>query len=181
MKETPNRIIVVGTTGSGKSTLARALAAKINAPYVQLDALYWKANWTGSSNEEFFQKIKSTTHQEQWVVDGNFKRSWHIHWPKAEMVIWLDLPFWLTCYQNVSRSIQRAIKRNELWEETGNRESFLRMFTKDSIVLWLFKTYRSNVQRYEKIMVDPKYAHLKIIRLKSRRAMRDFLRQLPIN
>ena len=39
------RINVVGTAGSGKSTFAKSIAKKFNAPYVQLDEIFWKPNW----------------------------------------------------------------------------------------------------------------------------------------
>ena len=35
--ETIKRINVVGTSGSGKSTVSRALAEKLNLPYVEQD------------------------------------------------------------------------------------------------------------------------------------------------
>ena len=34
-----SRVVVLGCSGSGKSTLAHALAQKLDAPWVQLDAL----------------------------------------------------------------------------------------------------------------------------------------------
>ena len=40
------RINVVGTSCSGKSTLARALAERLNAPYIELDAIFWDRDWT---------------------------------------------------------------------------------------------------------------------------------------
>jgi shikimate kinase len=35
-----SRISIVGTTGSGKSTLAMKAAAKLNCPFVELDAFF---------------------------------------------------------------------------------------------------------------------------------------------
>jgi len=37
------RIAVVGTSGSGKTTLARRLAAGLDLPFVELDAINWQA------------------------------------------------------------------------------------------------------------------------------------------
>ena len=54
-----SKILIVGTGGSGKSTLARALSKKIQIPDIELDALFWKENWTKSEPEEFRQKIKN--------------------------------------------------------------------------------------------------------------------------
>jgi len=40
-----NRISVIGTSGSGKTTFANKLAGILRIPHVELDALYWEANW----------------------------------------------------------------------------------------------------------------------------------------
>lgn len=47
------KINVVGTSGSGKSTLAHRLAQQLNLPYIQMDQLYWRANWQGTPDEDF--------------------------------------------------------------------------------------------------------------------------------
>lgn len=49
------------------------------------------------------------------------------------------------------------------------------MFSSDSILWWLIKTYHKVQERYEKAMVDPNLSHLNFIRLKSRKEVRDFL------
>lgn len=172
------KIIVIGTTGSGKSTLAKKISKKLNYPYIQLDKLYWKADWVGSSDEEFFQKIEAATSQKSWVLDGNYTRSSHLTWTKADTVIWIDLPFWQTLYQNISRSIKRAIIKEELWEGTGNRESFSRLFSRDSFVGWLFQTYRPNKIRNEAKLKSEEYKHIKFYRLKSRYEIMSFIENL---
>ena len=52
------RINVVGTSGSGKSTFSKNIARKLNAPYIQLDELFWNPNWKESSDEDFFPKVE---------------------------------------------------------------------------------------------------------------------------
>lgn len=176
-----NKIIVVGSSGSGKSTFSKQLSAKLQIPYIEMDYLFWKPQWTEPGDEEFFEKILASIDRPKWVLDGNYGRSHHLTWKDADTVIWLDLPFWLTLYQNVSRSVKRAIIRKELWKGTGNKESFLKMFSKDSIVLWLIKTYDRNVKRYEERMKDPKYSHIRFIRLRSRREVKRFLAEDLVN
>lgn len=173
-----NRVIVVGTTGSGKSTTAKALAEILGVQYIQLDKLFWKSNWQESSDDEFFEKIEEAVSCDRWVLDGNYGRTSHLTWKDADTVVWIDFPFALTLYQNISRSIYRAISRTEIWEGTGNKESFRGMFSRDSIVRWLFKTYDSNVKRYQERMEDPQFSHINFVRLKSRREVRDFLESL---
>lgn len=50
------RIMVIGSPGAGKSTFTRKLQPKINLPIVYLDRLFWKADKTTASPEEFTQK-----------------------------------------------------------------------------------------------------------------------------
>lgn len=55
-----SKILVVGTSGSGKSTLAKSLAKKLQINDIELDALFWKENWTQSDQDEFRTKISSS-------------------------------------------------------------------------------------------------------------------------
>lgn len=171
------KIIIIGSTGSGKSTLAKALSKKLGYPYVQLDLLFWKADWQNCDDDEFFEKIKSATNCDAWIVDGNYTRSNHLTWPYADTVVWIDLPFYQTLYQNITRSIKRAITNEELWPNSNNRESFSRMFSSDSIVLWLLKTYKKNVEKYEAYMNDEKFKHIKFYRLRSRGEIDRFINE----
>ena len=52
------KINIIGTSGSGKSTFSKQIAQKLNIPHIELDALFWKENWTPSSDQEFFTKIE---------------------------------------------------------------------------------------------------------------------------
>ncbi len=170
-----NRIIVVGTTGSGKSTLAKKISRELNYKYIQLDALFWKPNWTQPSNEEFLEKLQIEISSDCWIIDGNYGQTHPLTWAKADCVIWIDLPLWKTLYHNIIRSVKRSIRREELWQGTGNRESFKRMFSKDSIILWLLKTYKSNIKLYESRMKDAAYSHIKFVRLKSRKEIKNWV------
>lgn len=169
------KVIVIGTTGSGKSTFAIQLANKLKCHYIQLDLLFWKPNWEWSSDEDFFQKIRNEIDRDCWILDGNYTRTQSITWTVADTVIWIDLPFWQTFYQCFTRSFKRALSQEELWPNTGNRESFKRMLSKDSILLWLFKTYDIHKQKYENKFNDPLYSHITFHRLKSRKEVNQFL------
>ena len=52
------RINVVGNSGVGKSTFARQLADIKGIPYVQMDQLFWNADWQESTDEAFFSKLQ---------------------------------------------------------------------------------------------------------------------------
>ena len=128
------RFNIVGSSGSGKSTFASQLASLLDLKYIEIDAVYWKPNWTESSDEEFFSKLKKALSSESWVADGNYSRSIPVKWEYVQAVIWLDLPYWQIIYQVIKRTLRRSIKKEVLW--AGNRESLWKVFfSKDSIIL----------------------------------------------
>lgn len=51
------RVSVIGNSGSGKSSVARALAARLAAVHIELDAIFHQAGWTELPVEEFQQRV----------------------------------------------------------------------------------------------------------------------------
>jgi adenylate kinase family enzyme len=175
----PARVNVIGTSGTGKSTFARKLSEYLGYPHIEMDKIFWGPNWHWPSDDVFFGNLRQALSQDQWVLDGNYTRTIPIKWERIEMVIWLDYSFPLTLFQAVKRALKRSITQEELWEGTGNRESFRKsFFSKDSIILWTIKTHRSVRLKYESYMQDPKYSHIKFIRLKNHREAESFLKQM---
>ena len=39
------RIVVVGTSGAGNTILARRIAAQLQLPHIELDAINWQSEW----------------------------------------------------------------------------------------------------------------------------------------
>ncbi|MFK8138784.1 MAG: AAA family ATPase [Bdellovibrionales bacterium] len=173
-----NKIIVIGTTGSGKTTLAKEISTKLKLPHIQLDSLFWKPNWEEASDQEFFSKIRDAIRSDQWVVDGNYSRTQSITLSEADTVVWIDLPFWQTFYQLIFRTLGRIRSKQELWENTGNKESLKMMFSRDSILLWFFKTYHRNRKKYLKMMSDSSNGEIRFIHLKSNSEKKEFLQNI---
>jgi len=168
------RINVVGTSGSGKSTFARRIADKLNVPYVEIDALYWKPNWTTSPDEEFFPRLEAALCSDHWVLDGNYDRTRSIKWKRVQTVIYLDLPFYIVLYRIIRRSVVRGLKREELW--AGNRESVWKhFFTRDSMILWTISSFHQIRERYTKAFALPENSHIRFVRLRSRKETEDFI------
>ncbi|MDQ7990521.1 MAG: AAA family ATPase [Candidatus Dactylopiibacterium sp.] len=159
-------INVVGTSGSGKSTLARRLAAALGARHVELDALFWRPGWQASPDPEFLARIEAALAQGPWVLDGNYTRTIPVKWREARTVIWLDYGFGLTLWRAARRALARSWSRSELWPGSGNRESFRKLFSRDSILLWTLRSHAPTRRRLEALQRDPRYAHLRFIRLR---------------
>ena len=168
------RINVVGTSGSGKSTFARRIADRLNVPYVEIDALFWKPNWTKSTDDEFFPKLEEAVSSDDWVLDGNYDRTRPIKWEHVQTVIYLDLPFIVVLYRIIRRSIVRGIRREELW--AGNRESVWKhLFTRDSMILWTMSSFYRIRKRYAKAFAMPENSHIRFVRLRSRKETENYI------
>lgn len=68
------RIVVVGPTCSGKSTLAATLAKRLDVPFVELDALFWRPGWEESDDATFSAKMAEATAGDGWAVAGGYRR-----------------------------------------------------------------------------------------------------------
>lgn len=160
-----SHILVVGTSGSGKSTLARELALKLQIDDIELDALFWKENWTQSSKDEFREKVKNSIDKSSgWIMHGNYSSIRDLSWGKAETVIWLDYSLPLIMWRVIKRSLLRIIKKELLWAD--NKESLKKtFFSKESIILWAWQTYPLRKKQYTELTSDPYYKHVQILRL----------------
>jgi len=156
------RVAVVGTSGSGKTTLAHMLARHLGVPHVELDALYWKPNWTAIPREVLRERVSHALEGDAWVVDGNYPSVRDIVWERADTIVWLDYPLHLIMGRILLRTVRRIISREPLWNE--NRESLRALFSKNSILLWALQTYGHHRATYPSELV--RYPHLQSYRLR---------------
>ncbi len=169
------RANVVGVSGSGKSTFSKKLSEKLSLPYIEMDQLFWGPDWYLPADEEFFARLEEQLYKDAWVLDGNYSRTLTLKWQRADTVIWIDYSFTRTLYQSISRALRRAMTQQELWPDTDNRETFKKLFSKDSIVLWMLRNYKSSRVKYRTLMQDEKYSHIKFVHIKSPKKMNIYL------
>lgn len=169
------RINIIGTSGSGKTTFGRELAKVLQIAFIELDAIYWGPDWSEPDDSELFSKLSSALAGENWVLDGNYSRTLNIKWERVEAVIWLDYTFPRTIAQAVKRALSRIITREELWPGTGNRESLLKLFSKDSIVLWTIQTYFRRKKKIREYLTSDQYQHIIFHRIRSPKQASNFL------
>lgn len=110
-----DRILVLGCSGSGKSTLAAALGPRLGLPYVLTDEIYWTPDWEPTPAAEVRRWVDEATAAPRWVMDGNFDAERDLVWPRAELAVWLDLPFALTLSRVASRNFGWWLTRRAIW------------------------------------------------------------------
>lgn len=172
-----NRIVVVGTTGAGKSTFAGKLAEIINGKHYELDRLFWMPDWEQRSKEEYAATLSELVKAEYWVADGNSSSHRKMLWGCADTVIWLDYPFFLNFFRLLGRTIQRAWTKEEVFD--GCSESIkTQFFSRNSLMLWFFKSYGRRKRTYQTIFEENQYPHLKILVFEHPREAKFFLESL---
>lgn len=159
--ESPQRIVIIGTTGSGKSTLAKRLASVLDLAHCELDALHWAPNWIEVSDDVFKARVASIVEQERWIVDGNYARVSELVWPRADCIVWLDYSLPVILSRLIRRTLRRVFAREPCCN--GNYESLLRSFSSDSVVLWGLRTYRRHRREYPRRLAAHKASGTAIV------------------
>lgn len=162
------RVSVVGTSGAGKTTFARDLAGRMGVPCVELDAIFHQPDWTQLPDDEFRDRVRTATAADGWVCDGNYDIVRPIVLGRATDVVWLDLPRWVVMAQVITRSVRRAISREELWN--GNRERWREWVRAEHPIRWAWSTHGRRRADYERRFAEPEYAHLRVHRCRTRRS-----------
>ena len=84
------KIVILGCPGSGKSTLARRLHERTGLLVHHLDNLWWKADRTHISRDEFDRELQRLIHGNEWIIDGDYSRTYEMRIAACDTVILLD-------------------------------------------------------------------------------------------
>ncbi|MBR2699655.1 MAG: adenylate kinase [Clostridia bacterium] len=111
------RALVIGCPGSGKSTFARRLREITGLPLYYLDRLYWNADRTVVSQDEFDRRLHAALRQDEWIIDGNYARTLEARLARCDTVFFLDYPAEVCLIGIADR---RGIPREDMpWVETA--------------------------------------------------------------
>jgi len=147
------RILVYGVTGSGKTTMARQLSEVTGLPWHAVDDLTWEPGWVEVPFEEQKRRIQDIVDQEEWILDGAYAKWIEIPLARVQLVVALDYSRGFSFRRLLGRSVMRALDGAPICN--GNRETFRAMFSRDSILLWHMKSYKSKHRRIAAWEADP--------------------------
>lgn len=142
---TARRILIYGVTGSGKTTLARQLSEATGIPWHSVDDLTFEPGWRQVPDEIQRQRIVSIVQGDEWILDTAYGKWIDVPLSRVELVLGLDYPRLFSFSRLLKRAIRRAIDKQPVCN--GNVESWRNMFSRDSILLWHFKSFRRKQER----------------------------------
>ena len=128
------KVIVIGCPGSGKTTFALKLAEITGIPLYHLDAIWHKPDKTHIPREEFDGRIKEIFKTDEWIIDGNYKRTIEMRIKECDTVFLFELPVEV-CIKGATQRIGK--KRYDMpWIETeldSEFRQFIEDFPKDTL------------------------------------------------
>lgn len=149
----------MGCSGSGKTTLARRLATMSGSPHVELDALYWGSGWQPRPPADFLRDTDAATAGARWVIDGNYRQTRDIVWPRATAIVWLNFGFPTVFGRALRRTLRRVATRESLF--AGNRETLARTFaSRESLLWWVLTSYRRRRREFGALRASGAYPDL---------------------
>ena len=105
-QEKIRRIHTIGASGTGKTTLACALTRKFDLPIYHLDELRKeRSNEAGDLLELLSADVYSVATSNAWITEGVYLRWTDELLHRADLIIWLDIPWYLATWQQLVRFV----------------------------------------------------------------------------
>lgn len=122
-----HRVYIIGGPGSGKTTLSHRVAAMIPAPLYELDNIGYE-NGAGAqrSLSVKLQDIHAIAESDAWIVEGIFLWWTERLAERAEVIVWLDVPWRLALWRIISRHVKASVAGTNKHGGLGNLRFFLR-------------------------------------------------------
>ena len=107
------RLYIVGSVASGKTTLAKKLSQKLNIPYYELDKIVHQKTDNGRykrTPEEQVEVIKGIDCcTSGWIIEGTYRKSCHLLFELADVILFIDTPLWKRKYRIFSRFLKQQL------------------------------------------------------------------------
>jgi adenylate kinase family enzyme len=140
-------------TGSGKTTLAQQLAEQTGLPWHSVDDLTWEPGWVSVPPDEQRRRIVAICAGERWILDTAYSSWLDVVLDRVELVVALDYPRWRSLTRLLRRTLLRNLDHRPICN--GNTESFRQTFSRNSIIVWHFKSFARKRSRMRAWAADP--------------------------
>lgn len=147
------RILCIGCTGSGKSTLALGLGERLGLPVTLMDELMWDPGWQQKPAATADPLVHARLAEPSWVLDTAYGPHRPAAVERAEVVVALDYPRWVSLGRLLRRTVRRVATRERVCN--GNVETLRQVLSRDSIIVWHFRTWRDKRDQIRRLHADP--------------------------
>jgi adenylate kinase family enzyme len=165
------RYLIYGVAGAGKTSLARGLASRTGIVWHDVDALVWQPGWVQVPVPEQRRVVERMCATDAWILDYAHRAWIDVPLARADVLVALDYPRWLSLWRVARRAVARAIDQQPICG--GNVETWRQLLSRDSIVVWHFKTFgrtRTRIRAWADTSPGPE-----VVRLTSPRQTRHWL------
>lgn len=153
-------------SGAGKTTLARRVASVIGAPHTEIDALFHGPGWV--PRPQFLDDVRAFVAQDAWTTEWQYSEARPILAARADLLVWLDLPFaTVTLPRLLLRTVGRRVRREELWNGNVEPPLWTVLTDREHVVRWAVHT-RGKL-RVRVPQLEEQAPHLVVVRLRSPR------------
>ena len=164
------RVLVSGISGAGKTTLARRVAAALDLPYTELDALHHGAGWV--KRPEFEDDAAALAAADRWITEDQYQSFiGDLLWDRADTVLWLDLPRRVVMWRVTTRTVGRMLLRTKLYN--GNRERVRNLASSGHPIRWAWSQHADRRARTEAKAAE--HPGVRVVRLRTAREAQAFL------
>ena len=162
--------IISSASGNGKTTLGRELAARLEVPFVELDALVHGPDWVETPDDDLRAQVEPIVESDAWVIDGAYRgKLGDLVLDAADVVVWLDLPLRVWLPRLIRRTARRIRRREELWN--GNRETLVNViWGRESLLVFAVRSHFRRRREYPDAL-----ARWRVVRLRTPAEVERFL------
>jgi adenylate kinase family enzyme len=151
------QIVIYGATGAGKTTLARRLGELLGLGVIELDAIRHDGAFDATPWDEMRRRMEEAiaSHPGGWVCEGNYSRVRDVALARADTLITLDLPWRISFWRLLKRTVGRAWTGEPLYAPHGPRETWRQSFlTRQSILLWSITNHQARKRKTAQAIAD---------------------------
>ncbi|WP_428961215.1 P-loop NTPase family protein [Micromonospora fluostatini] len=149
----PSRILVDGVYGAGKSTLAERLADRLGLPWYPVDDQLWEPGWVEVPVPVQRERMSEVCRRDRWILDGAYHGWRDVVLARADLVVGLDYPRWLSYGRLLRRTLRRLLTGEVICN--GNRETLGSVLSRESILVWHVTAFGRARRRMRAWQADP--------------------------
>lgn len=105
----------------------------------------WLPGWVERDHAEQNRMVEEIAARDEWVFDSFYSRWSDRLIPRAEAIVALDYPRWVSLARLLRRTVRRMVLRERVCN--GNTETLPRVVARDSIIRWHFTSFANKKAR----------------------------------